>query len=575
MDRTGTASTSRNLSAGRVRRRRGALAAIAATLAVAGAAAGTAGAAPGDLDRTYANGTGKSLFGFGTGADDQGRAVAVQPDGRIIVAGWSNAGGDYDMAVARLRSAQGDFDPTFGGGTGRSLAGFAAGSLESGSAVALQPDGRIVVAGGTTAGGNVDFAVARLRNPQGDFDPAFGLGTGRSYTGFAPAATDQAEAVALQPDGAIVVAGTSNAGDGTDFAVARLRNPQGDLDPAFGGGTGRSLGGFAPGSRDSASAVALQPDGRIVVAGETNVNGDYDFAVARLRNPDGTFDPTFNGTGRAVVRFGAATSESVRGVAVQRDGRIVVAGTTNASGNDDFAVARLEEDGTPDQAFGGGDGRVVVEFPGVDQLQAMLLQPDGKIILAGSSGKDASVMRLRPDGRLDTAFGVGGRTLVNFGADDESANAVALAPNGAIVMAGTSNSTGRADIAVARLEGDPQPAGGRGPVTVTGGGAGGGGTGGGTRRPTCAGRTATIVGTAAADRLTGTPRLDVIVGLGGADRISGLGGADIVCAGAGDDVVRGGAGADLILGGAGRDTLIGGPGADRLRGGPGRDRELR
>ena len=568
MSTTDTTSTNPTSAARRVRRRRAALAAIVAALAVTGAATGTASAAPGDLDRTYGGGTGRSLGGFGPLSNDQARAVAVQPDGRIIVVGDTNAGGNHDIGVARLRNPQGDFDPTYGGGMGKSLAGFSAGSEDYGAAVALQPDGRIIVAGGSTAGGNQDFAVARLRNPLGDFDPTFGGGLGTSLTGFEATATDQAEAIALQPDGAIVVVGTSNGGDSTDFAVARLRNPQGDLDPAYGGGTGRSLGGFAPGSRDYATAVALQADGRIVVAGYSNVNGDFDFAVARLRTPDGTFDPAFNGTGRALVRFGAATSESVRGVAVQPDGRIVVAGTTNASGNDDFAVARLAADGTPDQAFGGGSGRAVVEFPGADNLQAMALQPDGKIVLAGTTGKDAVVVRLQPNGRIDTTFGTGGRTLIDFGGNDESANAVALSPGGAIVVAGTSNANGNADFAVARLDGDPRPSGGRGPGAGAGGG-GGGGVGG---RPTCEGRPATVIGTAAADRLTGTRGPDVIVGLGGADRISGLGGADVVCAGPGDDVVSGGAGNDTLLGQAGRDRLDGGRGRDRLRGGAGLDR---
>jgi uncharacterized delta-60 repeat protein len=207
---------------------------------------------------------------------------------------------------------------------------------------------------------------------------------------------------------------------------------------------------------------------------------------------------------------------------------------------------------------------------------ALALQPDGKILVAGytvvGTTTRLAVVRLQPNGSLDTTFGDGGKAIVTqFSAVAEG---VALQRDGKIVVGGSSGG----NLAAVRLQGD------------AGGGAGGGGgpdggpgSGQGDGPPRCAGRRATIVGTAAGDRLRGTRRRDVIVSLGGRDSIRSLGGDDIVCAGSGNDTVFGGRGNDRLGGGSGndrlfgesgRDRLLGESGRDRLRGGPGRDRLL-
>jgi uncharacterized delta-60 repeat protein len=521
---------------------------------------------PGELDTSFGLGTGKSLIDLGgrRGRDD-GAAVALQPDGKIVVAGSHSTTGD-NVAVARLVVPEGTLDRSYGLGDGWS--DLHLGGADFGQAVALQPDGKIVVAGYSSATGTWDFAVARLLVPEGTFDSSFGGGDGSSLIHLG--GEDRGRAVVLQPDGKIVVAGSFTkpnpqlpGATTIDFAVVRLLVPEGTFDTSYGLGDGWSSLEF--GGNDEGRAVALQPDGKILVVGESNSNGTNDFAVVRLLVPEGTLDLSFGGA--RLMDFGG-TEDYGSAVVLQPDGKIVVAG--EAGGN--FAVARLQPNGELDTTFGLG-GKSIVDFGGFDGGDAVALQPDGKIVVAGSTGtttiSDFAVARLQPNGVLDTTFGTEGRSIVDFGGTDFG-KAVALQPDGRIVVAGTSNALGTDDFAVARLEGDPA------------GGPGAGGPGGG-GPPTCAGKPATIIGTQAADTLSGTPQKDVIVGLGGKDRIRGGGASDIVCAGAGNDTVagqggkdqlRGERGKDRLLGGSGADRLIGGPGADRLVGGPGSDKLL-
>jgi uncharacterized delta-60 repeat protein len=510
-------------------------------LALLTAPTGFALAAPGDLDPSFGTG-GKSTLDFG--GNDAGRGVALQPDGKIVVAGESSVAGPnaYDYAIARFGS-QGTPDASFGQG-GKMLVNF--GGSDSGYAVAQQPDGKIVVAGA----GNGDFGVARLL-PQGALDPSFGS-SGLSDSGFG--ADDGANAVALQPDGKIVAAGfTSFGANPFNFGVVRLlpngsydTTANGSSDP-FGGNTGRSYGDF--GGSDAANAVALQPDGKIVVAGASSGN----FVIARLLNPSGNFDPSFGPTGPPgpLVDFGVF--DAANAVALQPDGKIVVAGTSDAN----FAIARLLPSGALDTSFA-GDGKSEVDFGGGDDgAYAMALQPDGKIVIAGFDDAEGNpgnfaVARLQPNGSLDTTFANAGKALVDFGADD-GANAVALQPDGKIVVAGESSAGANPiNFAVARLQGDPR------------GGAG--------RNVKCAGHKATIIGTNAKDKLKGTKKRDVIAALGGNDSVRGLGGNDMICGGAGKDKLVGGPGKDKLLGQAGKDVLKGGPGKDKLVGGAGKDK---
>ena len=510
------------------------------------ACAGVALGAPGDLDLTFA-GQGKRTVDYG--GSDLARAVAVQPDGKIIVVGSGNA--NQDIAVTRFRP-DGSLDPSF---DGDGVVGVDFGAYDVGNALALQPDGKIVVAGATSAGLNGDVAVMRLRS-DGSLDGDFN-GTGKriiDYGGY-----DDAQGVAVQPDGKIVVAGRGNGN--SDFAVTRLR-PDGGFDPSF---DGDGVVGVDFGGSDGGRGIALQRDGKIVVAGYTSVGTRV--AILRLRS-DGSPDPDFNANGKQTIDYGGF-GDQANAVVVQPDDDIVVAGAGNP--RQDLAVSRLRPDGSLDPGFD-GDGVVGVDFGDFyDQGNALVLQPNGKIVVVGRGGDkytgDMAVMRLQPGGALDTTFDFDGKKAVDFGGL-ESANGVALQPDGGIVVAGSTSATNSGDQALARLKGDPPALG----TTPSPGGAGpGGGVSG---VPRCAGKRATIVGTVRRDVLRGTPRADVIVALRGNDVIMAAGGDDVVCGGAGNDRVAGGSGADRLLGEAGDDLLDGGAGRDVLLGAVGRDRLL-
>ena len=354
--------------------------------------------------------------------------------------------------------------------------------------------------------------------------------------------------------------------------VTRL-NPDGSYDPDFGGG---GTSGFDFGGTDRAHAVALQADGKIVVAGYTTA-GAGDAAVARL-NANGSVDESFGPGGRRTIDYGSV--DRALDVLVQPDGKIVLAGEGGLNNN--FVVTRLNPNGSYDSDFGGG-GTSGFDFGGIDEGYAAALQANGKIVVAGttSAGNRAAVARLQPGGAVDTSFNLDGKETISVGTSTY-AYATALQANGRILIAGEAKEANSYNALVARLDGD-SGAGGGGPA---GGGRGGGGPGGGGGRggqvPRCNGKRATIVGSNGADRLKGTRRADVIVALAGNDRIKAGAGKDTVCAGAGKDRVVGGPGNDRLDGGpgndrlagqGGKDTLLGRTGSDKLNGGAGRDKQ--
>jgi uncharacterized delta-60 repeat protein len=280
-------------------------------------------------------------------------------------------------------AAAGDLDTTFGG-DGRVVTGFAGSA--GGSAVAVQADGKVVVAGTVFPGDVQKFALARYE-PSGALDPTFG-GDGRVVTGFAGGASAQGTAVAIQPDGKIVAAGfvRPEGAAFNKFALARYTS-SGALDPTF-GGDGKVVTGFADGA--FASGVAIQTDGKIVAAGSVlTPSVERKFALARY-NPSGALDPTFGGDGRVLTGFTGGAFAN--GVAVQADGRIVAAGTTFPGDRVAFALARYEPSGALDPTFG-GDGKVVTEFAGGASARGVAIQADGKIVAAGVSESKFALAR--------------------------------------------------------------------------------------------------------------------------------------------------------------------------------------
>jgi len=511
----------------------------------------------GDLDRTFSD-DGKAFVH----QSGEPPAIVAQPDGKVIVADQKSIG------AARL-NADGSPDRSFGGD---GIAGAEFGGSGGVTAMALQPDGKLLLAGTQEVNGVRRIAVARLM-PNGrldsTFDPGGADGDGKKlYSGLFISSPD---AMLVQADtGSIILAGSSQIG----MHIARVTST---------GAVDNTQWEFASFPDQSfTTGAALAPDGKIVLAGFTtsNMSGDSDVAIARYKT-DGTLDKSLAGTGMAT--FGPDdNSEQADAVKVQPDGKIVVAGSSGSS-EPMTTVRRLNVDGQLDSAFG-ESGVAAPDFPGGDLPAGLALQRDGKILVAAGTtpGLDFAAGRLDSRGQLDPTYGDAGKVDIefDFGA---LASAATVDSEGRFLVAGLTivkNVTSLRSVVV-RLQADPPPV-----VSPDGPPAPGPGPGGapnvqqpGTgndpqpaRRPACAGKTATIVGTAGRDRIRGTRRADVIVALGGNDVITGLDGSDRVCAGAGNDKVAGGGGNDTVLAGAGNDTLSGGAGRDTLRGESGRDK---
>jgi uncharacterized delta-60 repeat protein len=340
----------------------------------------------GSLDPGFGSG---GIAAVMPGSFISGLALALQPDGRILLAGPS--GGSH--SVARLLP-DGSLDPGFGSG---GIAAVMAGSAVSGLALALQPDGRILLAGPPPGGGS--HSVARLL-PDGSLDPDFGSG---GIAAVMPGSFISGLALALQPDGRILLAGPAP-GDG-GHRVARLL-PDGSLDPGFGSG---GIAAVMAGSAVSGLALALQPDGRALLAGPAP--GDGGHRVARLL-PDGSLDPGFGSGGIAAVMAGSA--DSGLALALQPDGRILLAGPQNIPGNVHHSVARLLRDGSLDPGFGSG-GIAAVMAGSAGSGLALALQPDGRILLAGPQTIPGNVHH--SVARLSGPFAVAGRVWLDDNAD--------------------------------------------------------------------------------------------------------------------------------------------------------------
>ena len=324
------------------------------------------------------------------------------------------------IGSAAAQAAPGDLDPAFSG-DGMQTTDFGSGADLAGG-VALQGDGKIVAVGQSGAGG-YDFALARYR-PNGSLDPTFS-GDGKQTTDFGGEfGIDVATAVALGPYDKIVAVGRGGPRD--DFALARYK-PNGSSDPTF-SGDGKLTTNF--GSGDVATAVKVQSNGKIVVAGFSGGT----FALARYK-PNGSPDPTFSGDGKLTTDFGQF-SDVAEGVAIQPDGKIVAVGSVGTTYGQNFGLARYRPNGSLDPTFS-GDGKQTTSFGSFDGAQELAIQPDGKIVAAGfANDGDFGLARYRPNGSLDPTFSGDGKQTTDFGGSSDGAGGVALQGDGKIVAAG-------------------------------------------------------------------------------------------------------------------------------------------
>ncbi len=429
-----------------------------------------------------------------SGHSDSGKAVAVATDtGKIVVAGASAdmTLGESDILVARYDSA-GNLDTSFGTG-GIVLIDLNTGWGDSAAGVAIQPDGKIVVAGSTADATSQKFAVLRLLD-NGSLDPEFGI-AGKVITDFG--APSGANALALQPDGKILLAGFVGSSNTIDFAVARY-NADGLLDTSFGSG-GKVITNAGDGYTEALVSLALQPDGRILAIG--NLDGDYGNEIALLRYAsDGSLEDLLiaaSGYGAQVVveddgqialggslngfllqrfnsdlspdqTFGSTASNTLgwaggHGSALQSDGKIVVAGEEDGFGNHaDFAVMRYLPDGSLDPTFG-TDGKVTTDLDGgYDYAEAVAIQASGRIVVVGEV-EDAETWNAEigiavydQNGALDPSFSGDGILLNNCG-DNCYPSAVAIQPDGKIVLVGEIATPATANLAVWRFNADGTP----------------------------------------------------------------------------------------------------------------------
>jgi uncharacterized delta-60 repeat protein len=381
-------------------------------------------------------------------------AAVIGIDGKILAAGYSpGSSSQNDFALVRY-TFDGQLDTSFGR-MGQITTDFN-GQDDQASAIAVQAGGKILVAGKTVPFSDpvlpdTDFALARY-TPKGGLDRTFGLG-GRVTLDFG--ASDGIAALALLPDGKILAAGDSLQYEFGQIVLARL-NPNGSLDAGFGQG-GKVFTQIDQGAAE-VSALLLQPDGKLLVAGQvqfrlTPQNGAF---VARYL-PEGSPDPSFGEDGIALL-VDRGLSDRIQAIALQPDGRIVAAGTNSDQRQKNLLLVRFEPDGSLDAGFG-DSGKIVTDLGNAsEQAHGVQVQSDGKLVVAGHIGQPVSLdidfllARYLPDGSLDPSFGVDGISRVDFGADDYG-YALAMYGDGRILLAGKTG-VNHYDFALARLQND-------------------------------------------------------------------------------------------------------------------------
>lgn len=435
----------------------------------------------GALDLTFSS-SGKQTVAFDLGSSktDSANDVAIDSSGRIVVVGSALKSGtaDYDFAVTRLKS-DGSIDGSFGA-SGIQTIPFNLGgnNEEEATGVAIDANGKIVIVGRVqrSSTGDFDFGIVRL-NSDGSLDTTFNS-TGKRTVFFDLGGTkeDEATDVAIDSNGKIVVVGFAERATPTgnfDYAVARL-NSDGSLDTTF-NSTGKATVAFDLGgsNADYCSCVAIDSSNRIVLGGGVKRTAvqDYDFGVARLKT-DGTLDTTFNSTGKRQIAFdqGNGNDDEATGIAIDGNGKIVVVGYAQEGGTStdhDFAIARLNSDGSSDLSFN-SNGKLPLDVSDRDDFATdVAIDSKGRIVVVGygerlAGNNDFAVIRLNTDGSLDTNFaGMGGRGVTyDFGSNNNDyCRAVAIDSVGRIVMAGSVQrvDTGDSDFGVARLAGYTVP----------------------------------------------------------------------------------------------------------------------
>jgi uncharacterized delta-60 repeat protein len=390
-------------------------------------------AQPGSLDKSFSD-DGIVITNLEKGewhnSVEWGSALVIQPDGKLVIAGSSGID-NPKFAMARYNS-DGSLDSN-GFGSGGSVQLQIGDRYSEVTAMALQKDGKIVVTGVRIYDSDsTDIGIIRY-NTDGSLDSTFGSGGIVIYTGFA---VQVARAIALQKDGKIVVGGWAGNPISYEYDYILLRyNNDGSLDSTF--GKGGVLITDLGDREEYGYALVIQPDGKIVLAGYCHTG----FALLRF-NSDGSRDPGFGNSGAVITPI--SKDATVRALAIDGNGKIVAGGDAIFDTYGRFILARYNKNGSLDSNFATG-GIITTIMGKNDRANAVAIQSDGKIVLAGTSWNtwtdyDVALARYDQDGIPDFEFGSDGKVKTDIGAD--FCNAIAIQPDGKIVIAGHSYKDG-------------------------------------------------------------------------------------------------------------------------------------
>ncbi|MBK7382164.1 MAG: T9SS type A sorting domain-containing protein [Flavobacteriales bacterium] len=389
----------------------------------------------GELDLTF-SGDGIATIHFPPAGSDLGVCIAVQPDGRIVVGGSTQQQtgvGGIAMALVRLMP-DGSLDNSFGTG-GRVTTTLGSGSTIDDKilGIAVQADGKIIAVGQTFVnGGGYQAAILRY-NSNGTLDNTFS-GDGIRVDDIGTGSDDGFFDVAVQSNGSIAVVGTALNTVGYDAVVARYLT-DGVPDNSFSGDGFEILD--IGGVENRASGLALQVDGRMVISGEAgDTFGNSEFMLVRFTS-GGALDATF-GTGGVVVSALTTNADWAYDVAVQADGKIIASGiVATAAFLGDVGIARYNSDGSLDNSFS-GDGWTNVVNGAYSIARSVVVLPDGRIAGGGIAGDALGVVMLLPNGSPDTNFSGDGMVDSQQG-NSTYGNAVAIQPDGKLLLVGSSN----------------------------------------------------------------------------------------------------------------------------------------
>lgn len=374
----------------------------------------------------------------GFGGNDRVNALTLQADGKILAAGFALKGTKNTFALARYAS-DGSIDTGFGE---NGKATTAIGSASEAQALALQPDGKIVVGGFAFDGNKNIFALVRYHS-NGTIDTGFGNG---GIVTTAVAESGKIKAVVVQSDGKIVVGGFSLSNFSNKFTLARY-NSNGTLDTAF-ATSGIEITAFSGASE--ITSLAIQSDGKVVAAGFAN-GALNDFALARYSS-NGILDTSFDTDGK--VSIVEVSAQEIHGVIVQSDGKIVAGGFAANATDNDFAVYRFTSTGALDTTFGTG-GKVITPIgTGNERITGLAIQSGGELVAAGFSfngtDNDFALVRYNSNGSLDTTFDGDGKLTTAIGSGTDEAKGVLIQGDGKIVVGGFTSSSLRSEFVLAR-----------------------------------------------------------------------------------------------------------------------------